>query len=347
MTKIKYNLKNIFFQLTLNLAYIATIIVRFFPPETSHDLTLKSLKIIDSMGFRLRRKNQKNINLSLMGLSFKNKLGVSGGLDKNGDYIKALSNLGFGFVELGTVTPRPQIGNNKPRLFRDSKNLAILNRMGFNNKGVEYLISKVESAGRDYNLAISIGINSDTPQNKAIDDYLFCLEKAYPVADFVTINISSPNTEDLRSLHSPQKLPDFLSSLKEKQHSLANNFGYKPLLVKISPDEDEENLKKIAKTLISIKIDGLIATNTTSNHQSAHGKGGISGKPLFKKSTRVLKLMRSLLGKEFPIIASGGVTDLKTYKEKINSGANLVQIYTGIIYKGPKLIQEILAAEQD
>ena len=342
-----YPLGKKFFQLILNLAYLATFIVRIFPPETSHDLTLKSLKIIDSMGFRLRGENQKKTNLSLLGLSFKNKLGVSGGLDKNGDYLTALSHLGFGFVELGTVTPRPQIGNNKPRLFRDSKNLAILNRMGFNNKGVEYLISKVEtnSRERDYNLAISIGKNSDTPEYKAIDDYLFCLEKAYPSADFVTVNISSPNTEDLRSLHSPQKLPAFLSSLKEKQYSLAKNFGYKPILVKISPDEDEENLKKIAKTLMSIKIDGLIATNTTSSHQSANGKGGISGKPLFKKSTRVLKLMRTLLGKEFPIIASGGVTDLKTYEEKINSGADLVQIYTGIIYKGPKLIQEILESE--
>lgn len=324
------------------MATLITKLLGFFPPETSHNLALSSLKTLDLMGFRLINNKNKDKTSKLMGLSFANKLGIAGGLDKSGDYIKALDNLGCGFVELGTVTPRPQYGNKKPRLFRDRKNLSLLNRMGFNNKGVEYLVSKIKSTQTNCVLGISIGKNFDTPHHKAIDDYLFCLEKAYSVANFITINISSPNTTDLRKLQSEEELPSFLSCLKDKQDSLSKKFGYKPLLVKISPDEDKENLKVISKILLSLEIDGLIATNSTINHQSEKGKGGISGKLLFKRATKVLKNMREFLGEDYPIIASGGVTDLETYKEKINSGADLVQIYTGLIYKGPDLIEQIL-----
>lgn len=340
-------LKKIFSSILLNLASVVTTLLRILPPETSHGFALKSFKIIDLAGIRFISTENKNKSMEVMDLGFKNRLGISGGLDKNGDYISALSNLDIGFIELGTVTPKPQPGNKKPRLFRDSKNFAILNRMGFNNKGVEHLVAKVKGKSTACKLAISIGKNFNTPHNKAIDDYVFCLDKVYPVADFVTLNISSPNTEDLRLLQSPEQLPYFLSVMKEKQHELTKSFGYKPLVVKISPDEDDENLREIAKTLISIKIDGLIATNTTSSHKNVWGEGGVSGKPLFNKSTSVLKLMRKLLGKTFPIIASGGVTDVKTYKEKIKSGADLVQIYTGFIYRGPVLVQEILSCEQD
>ena len=217
--------------------------------------------------------------------------------------------------------------------------------MGFNNKGVEYLVSKVKKVETNshYKIAISIGKNFDTPNEKAIDDYLFCLEKAYPVTNFITVNISSPNTKDLRSLQSPRELPNFLSALKEKQHSLTKEFGYKPLLVKISPDENQiEHLKEISNILVSLEIDGIIATNTSVDHKHKKGKGGISGALLFKKSTKVLSIMRENLGKDFPIIASGGVTDVKTYWKKIHSGADLVQIYTGMIYRGPQIIEEIL-----
>jgi len=334
-------MKNTFRSAFLKITTLVTKLLRLLPPELSHNLALNGLKILNLSGFRLiKDKQTKTINL--MGLTFENRLGIAGGLDKNGDYIEALDKLGCSFIELGTVTPRAQKGNKKPRLFRDTINLSLLNRMGFNNKGVDYLVSRVKKAQINCNVAISIGQNFDTPHHKVLDDYIFCLEKTYSVANLITLNISSPNTEGLRCLQSPKELPSFLSSLKEKQFSLSKKFGYKPLLVKISPDEDEENLKAIARTFISTGIDGLIATNTSINHQSKNGHGGISGKLLFRRSTKVLRIMREVLGKKYPIIASGGVTDIKTYKEKINSGADLVQIYTGLIYKGPQLISEIL-----
>ena len=213
---------------------------------------------------------------------------------------------------------------------------------GWNMKYKNAKVKKVETHSH-YKIAISIGKNFDTPNEKAIDDYLCCLEKAYPVTNCITVNISSPNTKDLRSLQSPRELPNFLSALKEKQHSLTKEFGYKPLLVKISPDENQtEHLKEISNILVSLEIDGIIATNTSVDHKHKKGEGGISGALLFKKSTKVLSIMRENLGKDFPIIASGGVTDVKTYWKKINSGADLVQIYTGMIYRGPQIIEEIL-----
>ena len=331
----------------LRISQLGMTVIRLFSPEWSHRIALEGLKVLNSTGIKLVVENQSSKPVEFLGLKFKNRLGLSGGLDKNGDFIEALSSLGFGFIELGTVTPRPQKGNKKPRLFRDSKNLSLLNRMGFNNKGVEYLVSKVKESKTSCQLAISISKNFDTPNSKAIHDYLFCLEKAYPVCNFITINISSPNTKDLRSLQNPKEMADLLYALKEKQLFLSQLYGYKPLLIKISPDEDEQRLVEISKIVLSNEIDGLIATNTTINHENLKGKGGMSGKPLFAQSTKVLKLMRKSLGKEFPIIASGGVTDTKTYKEKIAGGANLVQIYTGMIFKGPNLVQDILNLDLD
>ena len=338
-------MKKVLKSLILKLMGFGTAFFRIFPPEISSNMALKSLNTLNTLGITLIQEKKGNDEIELFGINFKNKLGLAAGLDKNGDYINALGNLGFRFIELGTVTPRPQRGNKKPRLFRDQKNLSLLNRMGFNNKGVEYLVSKVKKVETHshYKIAISIGKNFDTPNEKAIDDYLFCLEKAYPVTNFITVNISSPNTKDLRSLQSPRELPNFLSALKEKQHSLTKEFGYKPLLVKISPDENQiEHLKEISNILVSLEIDGIIATNTSVDHKHKKGEGGISGALLFKKSTKVLSIMRENLGKDFPIIASGGVTDVKTYWKKINSGADLVQIYTGMIYRGPQIIEEIL-----
>ena len=238
-----------------------TSFFRIFPPEISSHMALKSLNTLNTIGIKFIQEKKDNYETELFGINFKNTLGLAAGLDKNGDYINALGNLGFSFIELGTVTPRPQRGNKKPRLFRDQKNLSLLNRMGFNNKGVEYLVSKLKKVEThsNYNIAISIGKNFDTPNERAIDDYLFCLEKAYPVTHFVTVNISSPNTKDLRHLQSPKELPNFLSALKEKQYSLSKEFGYKPLLVKISPDEDQkEHLKKISNILLRHRKGRLI-----------------------------------------------------------------------------------------
>jgi len=335
--------------LLLKIVTFVTIIFRLFPPEISHSLALKSLKIANSLGLEFKPKNNKNLSKTevLLGMNFKNRLGISAGLDKNGDFIECLSNLGIGFLEVGTVTPRPQKGNPKPRLFRDLKNLSLTNRMGFNNKGVQYLASQARKKNKDCILAISIGKNFDTPMKEAITDYLFCLRQVFEVADMITVNISSPNTKGLRELQSPQKLPQLLGELKKEQLELSKIHGYKPLLVKISPDENEESLKEIAKDLISYNIDGLIATNTSQFDGKKRIKGGISGSKLLSESNRVLKMMRSRLGDEFPIIASGGVTDLKSYKQKIEAGANLVQIYTGLVYKGPELIYEILNENQN
>ena len=336
-------MKKVLKSIILKLMGFGTAFFRLFPPEISSHMALKSLKTLDTLRITLIQEKKYKDEIAVFGINFKNRLGLAAGLDKNGDYINALGNLRFSFVELGTVTPKPQKGNMKPRLFRDHKNLSLLNRMGFNNKGVEYLVSNVKKVETHCNIAISIGKNFDTPNERAVDDYLFCLEKAYPVTHFITVNISSPNTKDLRSLQSPKALPNLLSALKQKQHDLSKEFGYKPLLVKISPDEDQkEHLKEISNILIALEIDGIIATNTSVDHKHKKGEGGISGALLFKKSTKVLSIMRENLGTDFPIIASGGVTDIETYWEKINSGADLVQIYTGMIYRGPQIIEEIL-----
>ena len=337
------------YPLLLKIVTFATLIFRLFPPEISHSLALNSLKVANSLGLEFKPEKNKDLSKTetLLGMNFKNRLGISAGLDKNGDFIQCLSNLGIGFLEVGTVTPRPQKGNPKPRLFRDIKNLSLINSMGFNNKGVHYLASQARKKNNACILAISIGKNFDTPIKEAITDYLFCLREVFEVADMITVNISSPNTKGLRELQSPEKLPQLLGELKKEQLELSKIHGYKPLLVKISPDENEESLKEIAKDLISYEIDGLIATNTSQFDGKKGIKGGISGSKLLSESNRVLKMMRSYLGDEFPIIASGGVTDLKSYEQKIEAGANLVQIYTGLVYKGPELIYEILNENQN
>ena len=340
-------MKKIISSIFLRVSSLSTLILRVFSPESSHFLALNGLKLIDSLGINIVSQKSTKESYELLDLKFKNRLGIAGGLDKSGDYIKPLTNLGVSFLELGTVTPNPQKGNPKPRLYRDIKNFSLINRMGFNNKGVEYLVSKIKKLEIDCHLAVSIGKNSDTPYEKTIDDYVFCMDKAYPVANLITVNISSPNTLNLRTLQSPKNLSELISVLKERQFELSRKYGYKPLLVKISPDENKSNLEEISKILITKEVDGLIATNTTVfDSNNVEVKGGISGSLLLKKSTHVLSTMRKLLGREFPIIASGGVIDVKTYKEKIENGANLVQIYTGLIFKGPRLIQEIIDIQE-
>ena len=301
------------------------------------------MRLLCLLGFRVTQNNDTKIIFK--GISFKNKLGLAAGLDKNGDYIDSLASLGFGFLELGTVTPRPQQGNIKPRLFRISSQEALVNSLGFNNKGVDYLVERVSVRKSSIPLGISIGKNFDTPLKKAKDDYLICLEKVFPYASYVAINISSPNTEGLRDLFNKEYFSDLISSLKLKQIELSKTYMYVPLFLKISPNIDNNFLKQLVEVILEENIDGIICTNTSNIHNHPSGKGGISGKPLLELSTEILVTLRSLVGKDFPIIASGGVMDLADFQRKLDSGADLVQIYTGLIYKGPALIDRIINAD--
>ena len=278
----------------------------------------------------------------MLNLKVANDLGLAAGLDKNGDYIDSLAALGFGFLEIGTVTPKAQPGNRKPRLFRIKSAKALINKMGFNNKGVDYLASKLRRRKTKIPIGVSIGKNFDTPNELAHKDYIFCLDRIYEFADYLAINISSPNTKGLRDLETEQELDSLLATIKKRQIYLADNHGYKPLFLKISPDNNEESLKNICKAIKNNSIDGLICSNTTTDHNYLSGSGGLSGKPLMKLSTKALSLSRRFLGDDFPIIASGGVMSAEDYYEKIESGADLVQIYTGFIYHGPQLIDDIL-----
>ena len=270
---------------------------------------------------------------------------MAAGLDKNGDYIDSLSALGFGFLEVGTVTPRPQKGNQKPRLFRIKSQKALVNSMGFNNKGVEYLVDRVKKRTSDTPLGISIGKNFDTPIESALDDYLICLDKVYKLADYVAINISSPNTKNLRELQTKDYINKLLVSIKDLQIKLASKFGYTPILIKISPDMTRSDLRTLSESVLNNKLDGIICTNTTSQHNHSSAKGGLSGMPLFLPSTSTLELVREFVGRDLPIIASGGVMDLDSFNKKVDKGAELVQIYTGFIYKGPSLVDEIINSE--
>ena len=284
-----------------------------------------------------------------MGLQFQNPVGLAAGLDKNGDYIDALGSLGFGFIEVGTVTPRPQPGNPKPRLFRLPRAEAIINRMGFNNKGVDYLIEQVRKRRYQGVLGINIGKNFDTPIENAVDDYLYCLQKVYPVADYITVNISSPNTPGLRELQHGKLLKSLINRLKSEQFVLREEFGrIVPIAFKIAPDLDADEVQEMAAIFNETKIDALIATNTTSSRDGVEGlphsqeQGGLSGKPIFKSSTEIMHAFRQQLDSEIPIIAVGGISSVEDAREKFSAGADLVQIYSGLIYQGPGLIKKII-----
>ncbi len=287
-----------------------------------------------------------------MGLDFPNRIGLAAGLDKNGEYINALSNLGFGFIEIGTVTPRPQPGNPKPRLFRLPKAKAIINRMGFNNKGIDYLTDQVALArqkGFDGIIGINIGKNVDTPVEEAIEDYLKCLRTAYPYADYITVNISSPNTPGLRTLQYGEELDQLLASIKFEQMKLAASHRmYKPVAVKVAPDLESEEITEIAKTLLVNNIDALIATNTTLSRDAVRGiphaeeAGGLSGAPVRDMSTKVISEFHECLKGEIPIIGVGGISSAQDAQNKLDAGADLVQVYSGLIYEGPALIKDCL-----
>lgn len=318
-------------------------------PETAHNFTLKSLDLASAAGLVRAPSLDAQAPIEVMGLSFPSVVGLAAGLDKNGEHIDPLSNLGFGFLEIGTVTPRPQPGNPKPRMFRLPQARAIINRMGFNNHGVDYLLDQVKKANYQGILGINIGKNADTPIENAVDDYLIGLEKVYPHASYVTVNISSPNTANLRNLQDKDQLGGLLSALKDKQTALHQTHGcYVPLVLKIAPDMDAAAVQAVAETLLKFEIDGVIATNTTISKVAVEGlehgaeQGGLSGQPLTEHATEVVKQLYQHLGDCIPIIAAGGIMSADDAQAKLDAGAKLVQVYSGLIYEGPQLILDII-----
>jgi dihydroorotate dehydrogenase len=320
-----------------------------FDAETIHELTIKSLKYTGSTPLNVFYKQKTTHKpVEVMGLTFPNAVGLAAGLDKNGECINAFAAMGFGFVEIGTITPRPQAGNDKPRIFRLEQANAIINRMGFNNKGVDFLVDQVKQANFKGILGINIGKNKDTPDENAKDDYIHCMRKVYDFASYITVNISSPNTPGLRSLQYGDALNELLKALKEEQTRLAKQFDkYVPIAVKIAPDLNKEEVISIAGSLIDNNIDGVIATNTTLSREGVEGlphgeeQGGLSGQPVKDKSTTVIKLLSTALNGKLPIIGVGGIASGSDAAEKIAAGASLVQVYTGFIYQGPALIKDI------
>jgi dihydroorotate dehydrogenase len=323
-------------------------------PETAHELAITGMRTFGRAGLLPVCRPLAAKPCSLMGLSFPNRIGLAAGLDKNGEAIDALALMGFGSIEIGTVTPRPQPGNPKPRLFRLPQAQGIINRMGFNNHGVDALVENVKAAKYRGVLGINIGKNFDTPIERAVDDYLIGLEKVYAHAGYVTVNISSPNTKNLRQLQGASELDALLGSLKAKQTALAERHGrYVPLALKIAPDLDDAQITNIADALRRHRIDAVIATNTTLARDGVAGlphgdeAGGLSGLPVFEKSTAVLRAFVKALAGELPVIAAGGVVDGAKAKAKLEAGAALVQIYSGLIYRGPQLVKECVAATRD
>ncbi|MGV2879242.1 quinone-dependent dihydroorotate dehydrogenase [Pantoea vagans] len=319
-------------------------------PERAHELTFQQLRFMNGTPLELfYRQNLPSRPVSCMGLTFKNALGLAAGLDKNAECIDAFAAMGFGFVEVGTVTPRAQAGNDKPRMFRLVEAGGIINRMGFNNLGVDHLVENVKKARFNGVLGINIGKNKDTPVEQGKEDYLICMEKVYAHAGYIAINISSPNTPGLRSLQYGEALDDLLSSIKQKQKELEKrHLKYVPLAVKIAPDLSEEELIQVADSLIRHQIDGVIASNTTldrslvSDLKHAEEAGGLSGRPVQSRSTAVIQRLSQELQGRLPIIGVGGIDSLTAAREKIAAGATLVQIYSGFIYQGPGLIKDIV-----
>ncbi|MCG2582779.1 quinone-dependent dihydroorotate dehydrogenase [Massilia sp. TS11] len=320
-------------------------------PETAHNLTLPALRRAARLGLTAMVKPPAPDPRTVMGLRFPNPVGLAAGLDKDGAYIDGLAALGFGAIEVGTVTPRPQPGNPKPRMFRLPEAKAIINRMGFNNGGVDAFVANVQ-ASRYYQerqgvLGLNIGKNADTPIERAAEDYLHCLQKVYPYASYVTVNISSPNTKNLRQLQGASELDALLAQLKDAQQRLADQHQrYVPLALKIAPDIDAEQIKNIADALLRHRIDGVIATNTTLSRTAVagmrHGEeaGGLSGAPVFALSNQVIRGLKAELGDAVPIIGVGGILQGSDARAKMAAGAALVQLYSGLIYAGPALVRE-------
>jgi dihydroorotate dehydrogenase len=325
---------------------LLTRLLFFLPPETAHYLVLKLLRLYGKIPFSSAPENSNPIEI--LGLKFPNRVGLAAGFDKDAIVLDGLAKLGFGHIEVGTITPRPQPGNAKPRLFRLTKHRAIINRMGFNNAGVDAAIKNIRAARYKGILGINIGKNAATPLERAAEDYCYCLEKVYPYASYVTINISSPNTVNLRSLQHGEQLSNLLKTLKVLQFKLARQHEkYIPLVVKIAPDLSLLELEEIARIVIEEKMDGIIATNTTQSREGvlenpqSKETGGLSGAPLTERSTAIIRSLAQFIQGRIPIIAAGGIMSAEDACEKIEAGASLVQIYTGFIYKGAALVGEI------
>lgn len=318
--------------------------------EWAHEFALHNLRRFNNTPFSAAwSQSVADRPVEFLGLQFKNPVGLAAGLDKNAECIDAFAKMGFGFIEVGTVTPRPQAGNDKPRIFRLPESNAIINRMGFNNKGVDNLINNVKAAKYDGILGINIGKNKDTPNEQGKDDYIHCMRKVFEHASYITVNISSPNTPGLRDLQYGAALDDLLQSLKNEQLDLiAKHNKQVPMLVKIAPDLDEVQIGQVSESLINNKIDGVIATNTTLERAAVQGQqyaneaGGLSGQPVRERSTHVVQELKRLTAGKLPIIGVGGIDDAASAKEKFSAGADLVQVYTGFIYKGPQLVKTIL-----
>jgi dihydroorotate dehydrogenase len=316
--------------------------------ETAHRATLYALGVAQRSNLaHWIARPPADLPVTAFGITFPNPVGLAAGLDKDGEYLDALDTLGFGFIEVGTATPRPQPGNAKPRLFRLPQHEAVINRMGFNNAGVDALLDNVRKSAYHGILGINIGKNKDTPNEKAVNDYLLCLGRVYEHASYVTINISSPNTQGLRDLQQESTLRRFVAILREAQERLGSQHGQrKPMLLKIAPDLAESELDAMAEVLLRTGIDGVICTNTTTDHAAVsadpHGAeaGGLSGKPLFARATAVLSGMHKRLQGRIPLIGVGGILDGSDAAEKLDAGAALVQLYSGLIYRGPPLVNE-------
>ncbi|SCC92541.1 dihydro-orotate oxidase, FMN-linked [Thiomonas sp. X19] len=321
-------------------------------PEAAHDLTLRGLRLLHQTGLsRLYAHPRVHDPVQLLGLSFPNRIGLAAGLDKNGAAIDALAAMGFGFIEVGTVTPRAQPGNAKPRLFRLPQAQALINRMGFNNAGLDAFLHHVRRSRRELPLGLNIGKNASTPMEQALDDYAAGLRAVYAHADYVTINVSSPNTQGLRALQTDAALEALLTGLATEREQLAQAQGKRvPLMVKVAPDLQPEQIAALADALMRHGIDGVIATNTTIARDAVAGlphadeAGGLSGAPLREQSTRVIAQLRARLGPGYPIIGVGGILQAGDAVKKIQAGANLVQLYTGLIYQGPELVSRCAQA---
>ena len=320
--------------------------------ERAHRLTLAGLDLSGKLGFtRFIAGRAVNAPLQVMGLQFPNAVGLAAGLDKNAEHVDALAELGFGFIEVGTVTPRPQPGNNPRRLFRVTRARALVNRMGFNNHGVETLLANIRASRYTGILGVNIGKNFDTPIDRALDDYLHCLRAVYDFASYVTVNISSPNTLNLRSLQEGAALENLLTGIADERAVLETTHGRRvPLAVKIAPDLDETDVRHVADAAYRYDIDAIIATNTTvsrtgvENLPNANESGGLSGAPLQARSTKIVRLLAESLAGRLPIIAVGGIMCAADALEKISAGASLVQLYTGLVYRGPRLVSECARA---
>ena len=321
--------------------------------ERAHGAGLRALETAYRTGTSgLLTRRPRPLPTRVFGLEFPNPVGLAAGLDKNGAHIDALLALGFGFVEVGTVTPRPQAGNPQPRMFRLPQHKAVINRLGFNNQGVDVLVRNVQRARRTGGLlGINIGKNKDTPNESAADDYLFCLERVYPLADYITVNISSPNTAGLRELQEEQALRQLIGTLRQAQEKFGAQHGKRvPMLVKVAPDLTDEDIDEVCRVLSDLSVDGVIATNTTIDRSLVHAHphagqaGGLSGAPLLAQSTMVLRRMRARLPDSIPIIGVGGITSGADAVAKMSAGAALTQVYSGLVYQGPSLVYDCVEA---